>query len=48
VCGRTFVVEYLARNIPGARLVILNDVSHFAPLQRPDYFNAAMLNFLHK
>ena len=38
--------EYLARSIPNAKLVILKDVSHFAPLQRPDYFNAALLDFL--
>jgi pimeloyl-ACP methyl ester carboxylesterase len=28
--------EYLARNIPNAELIILRDVSHFAPLQRPE------------
>ena len=38
--------EYLARTIPGAELVKLQDVSHFAPLQRPDYFNDAMLRFV--
>src|SRR5262249_11445726 len=38
--------EYLARTIPGARLVILPDVSHFAPLQRPDAFNRTVLDFL--
>jgi pimeloyl-ACP methyl ester carboxylesterase len=38
--------EYLARTIPGAVLVDLPDVSHFAPLQRPDEFNHAMLSFL--
>lgn len=38
--------EYLARTIPGAALVILPDVTHFAPLQRPDLFNAAVLAFL--
>jgi len=38
--------EYLARSIPGARLVMLPGVSHFAPLQRPDQFNAAILDFL--
>jgi pimeloyl-ACP methyl ester carboxylesterase len=37
---------YLARTIPNAELVILNGVSHFAPLQRPDGFNAAMLAFV--
>jgi pimeloyl-ACP methyl ester carboxylesterase len=38
--------EYLARTIPGARLILLNGVSHFAPLQRPQQFNAAMLAFV--
>ena len=38
--------EYLARSIPGAQLVILDAVSHFAPLQRPDQFNSAVLRFL--
>ncbi|RQT69390.1 alpha/beta hydrolase [Burkholderia cepacia] len=37
---------YLARTIPGATLTILPGVSHFAPLQRPARFNAAMLGFL--
>jgi pimeloyl-ACP methyl ester carboxylesterase len=38
--------EYLARNIPHAEF--LPGVSHFAPLQRPGQFNAAMLMFLGK
>jgi pimeloyl-ACP methyl ester carboxylesterase len=38
--------EYLARSIPNAELVSLRGVSHFAPLQRPGEFNAAMLAFL--
>ena len=38
--------EYLAATIPGARRVLLEGVSHFAPLQRPERFNAAMLSFL--
>jgi len=38
--------EYLARSIPGAKLIILPDVSHFAMLQNPAAFNAAMLGFL--
>jgi pimeloyl-ACP methyl ester carboxylesterase len=38
--------EYLARSIPNAELVVLNGVSHFAPLQRPEQFNGAMLAFL--
>jgi pimeloyl-ACP methyl ester carboxylesterase len=38
--------EYLARSIPNGELVVLSDVSHFAPLQRPEQFNAAMLDFV--
>ena len=38
--------EYLAKSIPGAHLLYLKGVSHFAPLQDPDMFNQALLNFL--
>src|SRR5258708_438902 len=38
--------EYLARSIPGAELILLPGVSHFAPLQRPEKFNRVMLAFL--
>lgn len=38
--------EYLARTIPNAKLVILPGVSHFAPLQRPEQFNAVLRAFL--
>ncbi len=38
--------EYLARSIPNAELDVLSGVSHFAPLQRPEQFNTAMLTFL--
>ena len=38
--------DYLARGIPGAERVILPGVSHFAMLQNPTEFNAAMLAFL--
>jgi pimeloyl-ACP methyl ester carboxylesterase len=38
--------EYLARSIPNAEFVDLRGVSHFAPLQRPEQFNIAMLAFL--
>jgi pimeloyl-ACP methyl ester carboxylesterase len=38
--------QYLARTIPGGTLTILPGVSHFAPLQRPARFNAALLAFL--
>jgi pimeloyl-ACP methyl ester carboxylesterase len=40
--------EYLARSIPTTEYVFLPGVSHFAPLQRPDQFNSAMLAFLGK
>jgi pimeloyl-ACP methyl ester carboxylesterase len=40
--------EYLARSIPDAELIRLTGVSHFAPLQRPDYFNSVLLRFLGK
>lgn len=38
--------RYLANTIPGASLLELKGVSHFAPLQRPDLFNRAVLDFL--
>ncbi|WP_434114556.1 alpha/beta fold hydrolase [Paraburkholderia caffeinilytica] len=40
--------DYLARSIPGAALVLLPGVSHFAPLQRPKEFNRVLLAFLKK
>ncbi|MBA8881917.1 alpha/beta fold hydrolase [Phyllobacterium myrsinacearum] len=39
---------YLARTIPGAELITLPGVSHFAPLQRSELFNDAVLGFLDK
>ncbi len=38
--------DYLARSIPDAELVLLPEVSHFAPLQRPEHFNREVLAFL--
>jgi len=38
--------EYLAHSIPNAEYIFLAGVSHFAPLQRPEQFNAALLGFL--
>lgn len=38
--------RYLARTLPDAEFVLLPDVSHFAPLQRPDVFNGAVRHFL--
>ncbi|MEZ4732963.1 MAG: alpha/beta hydrolase [Caldilineaceae bacterium] len=40
--------EYLAATIPNAGFVFLPEVSHFAPLQRPDQFNQTILAFLDK
>jgi pimeloyl-ACP methyl ester carboxylesterase len=40
--------EYLARNIPNAEFILLYGVSHFAPLQRPNQFNTAILEFVAK
>lgn len=38
--------ERLAKHIPGAKLVILPGVSHFAMWQKPGEFNQAVLDFL--
>ena len=38
--------EYIASIIPGAELLILPNVSHFAFLQDPELFNDAVLHFL--
>jgi pimeloyl-ACP methyl ester carboxylesterase len=40
--------NYLADAIPGAELIIFPGVGHFAPLQRPDEFNATALAFVAK
>jgi pimeloyl-ACP methyl ester carboxylesterase len=38
--------EYMASAIPGAKLVILNETSHFAMLQDPEGYTRAVLDFL--
>ena len=38
--------NYLVATIPGARLVVVPNASHFAMLQNPQAFNAAVLDFL--
>ena len=38
--------EYVTAALRDARLVVLDDVSHFAPWQDPAGFNAALLDFL--
>ena len=40
--------RYLAESIPGAELLFLKDVTHFAPLQRPERFNSTILEFLNR
>jgi pimeloyl-ACP methyl ester carboxylesterase len=39
-------LDMLARAIPGATRIELPGVSHFAPIQNPDLFNSALLDFL--
>ena len=39
-------IEWLAATVPIGRFMLLPEVSHFAPLQRPALFNAAVLEFL--
>jgi len=38
--------EYLARQIPGARLVVFPGTGHFAPWEQPEAVNGALLDFL--
>ncbi len=38
--------EYMARVIPGAKLIILKDVGHFALLQDPEAYTKAILDFI--
>ncbi|RUW91725.1 alpha/beta hydrolase [Mesorhizobium sp. M7A.F.Ca.US.010.02.1.1] len=38
--------EYIASAIPGAKLIILPNASHFAMLQAPDEYNQAVLDFI--
>ena len=37
---------YLAQTIPNAELIVLPNVSHFAPLQRPALFNGVIERFV--
>ena len=43
---KTEHAEYLARTLPQGRLRLIEGVTHFAPLQRPQHFNAVALDFL--
>ncbi|MCV9963170.1 alpha/beta hydrolase [Pararhizobium sp. BT-229] len=40
--------DYLAKTIPGAKLIILENASHFAMLQDPDGYNKAVRDFIDK
>jgi pimeloyl-ACP methyl ester carboxylesterase len=40
--------DYMAKTIPGAKLVILKDASHFAMLQDPEGYNKAVRDFIDK
>ncbi|MDA4836295.1 alpha/beta hydrolase, partial [Enterobacter hormaechei] len=40
--------DYMAKTIPGARLVILDNASHFAMLQDPAGYNQAVRDFIDK
>jgi pimeloyl-ACP methyl ester carboxylesterase len=40
--------KYLAATIPGARIIILPNVSHFAMLQSPAEFDSAVIEFLQR
>lgn len=43
---KTEHAKYLARTLPSGQLRLLEGVTHFAPLQRPDRFNELILEFL--
>ncbi|MGH7859817.1 MAG: alpha/beta fold hydrolase, partial [Candidatus Binatia bacterium] len=38
--------EYMAKKIPGAKLVVLEGAGHAASIEQADAFNAALLDFL--
>lgn len=43
---KTEHAEYLARSLPQGHLRLIEGVTHFAPLQQPQLFNATALGFL--
>ncbi len=45
-CIKPEHTRHIAAQIPGSRLVVLPDVSHFAMLQEPAVFNQSVLEFL--
>jgi pimeloyl-ACP methyl ester carboxylesterase len=38
--------DYMARKVPGARLVVLDEAGHAANIHQPEAFNGAVLGFL--
>jgi len=40
------IVDLLARNIPGSRKVVIPDSAHLPNMEKPDYFNGVVLEFL--
>jgi len=38
--------QYMAEQIPGARMVTLEDAGHLAPLEKPEQFNQALRDFV--
>jgi 3-oxoadipate enol-lactonase len=41
------IADRLAAEVPGARKVVFRDTAHMLPLERPQEFNRALLEFLH-
>jgi 3-oxoadipate enol-lactonase len=39
-------MEKMAQKIPGAEYVLLGGCGHLGPMDQPDAFNAALLDFL--
>jgi pimeloyl-ACP methyl ester carboxylesterase len=44
--GPVGIIIEPVRSQPGAKLVVMKDASHFALWQKPDEFNATVLEFL--
>jgi 3-oxoadipate enol-lactonase len=41
------IADRLAKEIPGARKVVVRDAAHMLPLERPQDFNRVLLDFIH-
>ena len=40
--------EYMAKTIPGAERIVIPDAGHASNMENPEFFNKALLDFLHK